>query len=236
MRGELLKTPEFKQAEFFYPNDQNKNMVYIRNTVKASNVHIGEFTFYDTHGIVGSNFERDNILYNVPGHGDLYIGKFCSIAFGVEIIMGAANHSMNSISSYPFNLISRNWASRLGMRKADMPDKGDTVIGNDVWIGRKSRILPGMKIGDGAIIGSYSVVSRDIPAYAIAAGDPIKVIRMRFSPEMIDFLEKIEWWNFSPRQLEKAIPYLSSVELEHSREALATIAAEASAFQSNNPI
>lgn len=219
-----MTTHEFKQANFFYPNDQNKNIVYIKNIVKAPNVHIGEFTFYDTHGTVGVDFEQDNILYNVPGHGDLHIGKFCSIAYGVEIIMGAANHSINSFSSYPFNLISKNWASRLGMSKEDMPDKGDTVIGNDVWIGRKTRIMPGVKIGDGAIIGSYSVVSKDIPPYTIAAGDPIKIIRQRFAPEMIDFLEHIKWWDFTPRQLERAIPYLSSVDLEHSRKALEEIA------------
>lgn len=219
-----MKTPEFKQAEGFYPNDQNKNMVYIGNTVKAANVHIGEFTFYDAHGIVEANFERDNILYNVPGHGDLYIGKFCSIAFGVEIIMGAANHSMNSFSSYPFNLISKNWASRLGMTKADMPDKGDTVIGNDVWIGRKTRIMPGVKIGDGAVIGSYSVISKNIPPYTIAAGDPIKIIRPRFNPETVAFLERIQWWNFTPQQIEAAIPYLSSVDLKRSRQELEKIA------------
>lgn len=219
-----MKTREFKQAECFYPNDQNKNMMYIRNTVKAPNVHIGEFTFYDTHGIIGADFERDNILYNVPGHGDLYIGKFCSIAYGVEIIMGAANHSIHSFSSYPFNLISKNWASRLGMRKEDMPDKGDTIIGNDVWLGRKTRIMPGVKIGDGAIIGSYSVVTKDVPPYTIAAGDPIKVIRPRFTPEIIEFLEHIKWWDFTPQQLERAIPYLSSVDLEQSRKALETIA------------
>lgn len=219
-----MKTREFKQAECFYPNDQNKNMVYIKNTVKAPNIHIGEFTFYDTHGAAGTNFERDNILYNIPGHGDLYIGKFCSIAHGVEIIMGAANHSINSFSTYPFNLISKNWTSRLGMTKEDMPDKGDTIIGNDVWIGRKARIMPGVKIGDGAIIGSYSVVSKDIPPYTIAAGNPIKIIRPRFDPETIEFLERIKWWDFTPRQLEMAIHYLSSVDLEQSRKALKRIA------------
>ncbi|MGI5897494.1 MAG: CatB-related O-acetyltransferase [Oscillospiraceae bacterium] len=219
-----MKTREFKQAEYFYPNDQNKNMIYIKNTVKAPNVHIGEFTFYDTHGTIGAEFEQDNILYNVPGHGDLYIGKFCSIAYGVEIIMGAANHSIHSFSSYPFNLISKNWASRLGMTKKDLPDKGDTIIGNDVWIGRKTRIMPGVKIGDGAIIGSYSVVTKDVPPYTIAAGDPIKAIRPRFAPETIEFLEHIKWWDFTPQQLERAIPYLSSVDLEQSRKALEKIA------------
>lgn len=219
-----MQTREYRQADTLYPNDSNKNMRYIKNTVKAKNIHIGEFTYYDTQGQVTADFERDNILYNVPGHGDLYIGKFCSIAYGVEIIMGAANHSMNSFSTYPFNLISKNWASRLGMTKEDMPDRGDTVIGNDVWIGRKTRIMPGVKIGDGAVIGSYSVVSKDIPPYTVAAGDPIKLIRPRFDAETIEFLKRIKWWDFTPAQLEAAIPYLSSVDLERSRRELAKIA------------
>lgn len=219
-----MKTAEFCRANTHYPNDQNKNMRYIKNTVKAPNIHIGDFTYYDTQGSVTADFERDNILYNVPGHGDLSIGKFCSIAFGVEFIMGAANHSIRSFSSYPFSLISKNWASRLGMTREDMPDKGDTVIGNDVWIGRKTRIMPGVTIGDGAVIGSYSVVSKDIPPYTIAAGDPIRIIRPRFDPDTVEFLERIQWWDFSPGQMEAAIPYQSSVDLERSRRELEKIA------------
>ena len=121
-------------------------------------------------------------------------------------------------------LISRNWASRLGMSKDDMPDKGDTVIGNDVWIGRKTRIMPGISIGDGAVIGSYSVVSKDIPPYTIAAGDPVKLIRPRFDDETIAFLEQIRWWNLAPKFIEMAIPFLSSIDLENSRTELQRIA------------
>lgn len=219
-----MTTQEFEMAETCNPNSDMKNMFYIKNVVKASNVHIGEFTYYDAGGTDINNFERDNILFNYPGHGDLFIGKFTSIANGVEFVMGAANHSMNSFSTYPFSLISRNWASKIGMTKDDMPDKGDTIIGNDVWIGRQAKIMPGVKIGDGAIIGSYSVVAKDIPPYSIAVGNPAKVIKYRFDEESIEFLEKIKWWDFEPKFLERAIPYVSSINIEDSKKKLEKIA------------
>lgn len=218
-----METMEFNQTKELYPNDKNTSMVYIKNTVKAPNVHIGEFTYYDTQGNINDDFEKNHILYNYPGHGDLYIGKFVSIAYGVEFIMGAANHSMKSFSTYPFSLISPNWASRIGMGKEDMPHKGDTIIGNDVWIGREAKIMPGVQIGDGAIIGSYSVVAKDVPPYAIVVGNPAKIIKIRFDEKLIHFLERLEWWNFNPEMIEEAIPYLSSINLEKSRDELEKI-------------
>lgn len=227
-RGIKITTTEFSNAHNNYPNEKTKRMIYIKNTVKAPNVHIGDFTFYDTHGDLDDDFEQHHILYNIPGHGDLYIGKFVSIAKGVDFIMGAANHSSKSFSTYPFNLISQNWASKLGMGKDDMPNKGDTVVGNDVWIGRGAKIMPGVTIGDGAIIGSYAVVAKEVPPYAIVVGNPGKIVKMRFEESVIEFLEDIKWWDFSPENIDKAIPYLSSVDLEQSRKGLEAI--------KNNPI
>lgn len=215
-----------------YPSEKNKNLVYIRNTVKARNVHIGEFSYYDSHGVPGTNFERDNILYNIPGHGDLYIGKFCSIAFGAEIIMGAANHSTSSFSTYTFGLVSDDWATKIGMTREDMPFKGDTVIGNDVWIGRKARIMPGVHIGDGAVIGSYSVVTKDVPPYAIVGGDPAKLIKKRFDDETIDSLEEIKWWDFSSEKLERAISCLTDINIDTAKARLREIA-DSPATQNN---
>lgn len=218
-----MDTMEFNQTKKLYPNEKLADMVYIKNTVNAPNVHVGEFTYYDTHGNADDDFEKNHILYNYPDHGDLYIGKFVSIAYGVDFIMGAANHSINSFSTYPFSLISQNWASRLGMGKDDMPNKGDTVVGNDVWIGREAKIMPGVKIGNGAIVGSYSVVAKDVPPYAVVVGNPAKIIKTRFNEDHINFLENLEWWNFSPEMLEKAIPYLSSINIEMSRHELEKI-------------
>ncbi len=220
-------TAEYEMTENNYPNETMKNMIYIKNTIKAANVHVGEFTYYDSMNATSADFERDNILYNYPGHGDLTIGKFTSIASGVEIIMGAANHSIKSFSTYPFSLISRNWANKIGMTKKDMPNKGDTIIGNDVWIGRQAKIMPGVKIGDGAIIGSYAVVAKNIPPYAIAVGNPAKIIKYRFDEATIEFLLDIKWWDFEPEVLEMAIPFISSVNLELARKELEKIAKSA---------
>jgi len=220
-----MVTEEFKTAEKTHPNEYCKNMVYIKNTVTASNIHIGEFTYYDTQGKDGADFECDNVLYNRPGHGELIIGKFVSIAYGAQFIMGAANHSIQSFSSYPFSLISQNWASHLGMTKEDMPDKGDTVIGNDVWIGREAKIMPGVTIGNGSIIGSYCVVAKDVPAYSIVVGNPGKVIKMRFDEKTIALLNQMKWWDFEPEFLEMAIPYITSPDGEKAMQELQKISA-----------
>ncbi|MFQ9923817.1 MAG: CatB-related O-acetyltransferase [Beduini sp.] len=216
---------EFNEAKFdTYPTyNQHKNMIYIKNTIKASNVHVGMFTYYDCNGKVDADFEKDNVFYNYPGHGDLYIGKFCSIAYGVEFIMGAANHSTRSFSTYPFNTISKNWASHLGMTKDEMPPIKDTIVGNDVWIGRKARIMPGVKIGDGAIIAGYSVVTKDVPPYSVVGGSPAAIIKSRFDEDTIAFLKEIKWWNFESDNLEKAITYLSNVNLKESKKNLEKI-------------
>lgn len=208
--------------EALYPNEERRQMLYLKNAVQAKNIHIGEFTYYALER-ENEDFQRDNILYHFEGRGKLSIGKFCSIANGVEIIMGAANHSIASISSYPFNLISDKWSQKLGMTAADMPDKYSTMIGNDVWIGREATIMPGVTIGDGAVIGSQAVVAKDVPAYAIVVGNPAHIIRYRFDEETIAFLEDLKWWDFSPEQLDKAIPYLTSVHIKDCREALRQI-------------
>lgn len=205
------------------PNETHKNMVFIRNTVKSPNIQIGEFTYYEADGDENPDFEHENVLYNFPGHGYLKIGKFCSIASGTQFLMGAANHSIKTFSSYPFSLIGEDWEEKLGMSKKDMPHKGDTVIGNDVWIGRDAKIMPGVQIGNGAVIGSFSVVAKHVPAYSIVVGNPGTVVKMRFDEAMIEFLEAIRWWDFEPRYLEEAIPFLSCVHLAKARMRLTEI-------------
>ena len=197
-------------------------MIFLKDQIQASNVSIGDYTYYAQHS-EEDDFDQHHILYNREGYGRLTIGKFCSLASGVEFIMGAANHSMKSISSYPFNMVKEEWAHNLGMTGKDMPDKGDTVIGNDVWIGQKATIMPGVTIGNGAVVGSKAVVAKDVPSYAIVVGNPAHIVSYRFDSETIAFLEQLRWWDFSEDQLNKAIPYLSSVHLEESKQALQAI-------------
>lgn len=197
-------------------------MIFLKDKVQATNVHIGAYTYYAQNSD-DDDFEKHHILYNREGHGQLDIGKFCSLANGVEIIMGAANHSMKSISSYPFNMVKEEWAHRLGMTGKDLPNKGDTVIENDVWIGQKATIMPGVRIGNGAVVGSKAVVAKDVPPYAVVVGNPAHIVSYRFDPDTIAFLEELKWWDFSEEQLDKAVPHLTSVHLEESKQALLKI-------------
>ena len=188
------------------PNDKTPNpnlpiICYIKNVVNNSNIIVGDYTYY-----YGED-ENDDFNKHVTHHYDfigdkLIIGKFCSIAKGVEFIMNGANHRMNCISTYPFYIMGGDWGSALKPHTDELPLKGDTVVGNDVWIGQNVTILPGVHIGDGAIIGANSVVSKDIPAYAIAAGNPCRVKKTRFSEREIEILEEVKWWDWDIEKIE----------------------------------
>jgi virginiamycin A acetyltransferase len=167
---------------------------YIKNTITNPNIVVGDFTYYDDPDD-SENFER-NVLYHFPFIGDkLIIGKFCAIARGATFIMNGANHKLSGISTYPFYIFGNGWEKAMP-GPGELPYKGDTVIGNDVWIGYKALIMPGVKIGNGAIISSGSVVVSDIPAYAIAGGNPAKAFKKRFDDEKIETLERIAWWDW----------------------------------------
>lgn len=187
----------------------------------APNIHTGRHNFYD--GDAAADFNHDNVLYNRPGHGDLIIGSYCSFARNVRFIMGAANHPMNTFSTFIFPMVDSALQSELGMTKADMPVKGDTIIGNDVWLGRHAVIMPGVHIGDGAIVGAYSIVTKDVPAYTVVAGNPAKSIRARFNPETIAWLEDFQWWQYTDAQIAMLVPYLTSVDTINARKHLTSL-------------
>jgi virginiamycin A acetyltransferase len=166
---------------------------FLKNIVTRPNIEVGDFTYYDDPDGV-QNFEN-NVLYHFPFVGDrLRIGKFCAIARGVKFIMNGANHQMSGISTYPFFIFGHGWEHARPTGE-ELPYKGDTVIGNDVWIGYDALIMPGVAIGDGAIIAARSVVAADVPAYAIVGGNPARVVRERFDPDTVGRLLAIAWWN-----------------------------------------
>lgn len=191
-----------------------KNICYIKNVVKAPNIEIGDYTYYsDEKDPI--NFEKNNILFNYPEFGDrLIIGKFCSIAQGTKIIMGSANHRITSISTYPFSVFGGLWKEKTPSHLSQLPFKGDTVIGNDVWLGKECIIMPGVKIGDGAIIAAYSVVTRNVEPYTIVGGNPIRLIRKRFDNEFIEILLELKWWDFDKEKLLKFLPVLCNEDIE----------------------
>lgn len=199
--------------DLIFPNKELKNQCFIKNVVKASNVLIGDYTYYENN-IDSTKFEEENILFNWPEYGDkLIIGKFCAIANGAKFLMGGASHRMGSITTYPFAAFGNDWQDIVPSHLSQLPHKGDTIIGNDVWIGRESFIMPGVKIGNGAIIATKSVVTKDIPAYTIVGGNPAKIIRKRFDDEMIKLLEQLQWWNFDYDKLLEWLPILCNEDL-----------------------
>lgn len=152
-----------------FPNEY-KTSCFIKNVVTAPNITIGDYTYYDD-AADPTGFERSNVLFNYPEFGDhLVIGRFCQLASGVKFIMGPANHRLSSATTHPFNVFGGAWTENTPPHMDQLPRKGDTVVGNDVWIGRESVVMPGVKIGDGAIIAAYSVVVKDVPAYTVYGG------------------------------------------------------------------
>lgn len=188
---------------------------FIRNTVSNPNIVIGDYTYYDDPDD-SENFER-NVLYHFPFIGDkLVIGKFCAIARGVRFIMNGANHKMSGISTYPFQIFGNGW-EKVMPKPGDLPYKGDTVIGNDVWIGYEALIMPGVTIGDGAIVSSRSMVVSDVEPYTIVGGNPAKPIRARFSPAQIRALLDVAWWNWSIEKITAHLDLIVSGDVEALR-------------------
>lgn len=179
-----------------FPNEKLKELCFVKNTITRKNIIVGDFTYYDDKN--GADKFEEYVTHHYDFIGDkLIIGKFCSIASGIEFVMNGANHNMSGFSTYPFNIFGSGW-EKITPSLEDLPIKGDTIVGNDVWIGQNVTVLPGVKIGDGAIIGANSVVASDIPAYAVAVGNPCKVVKMRFDEKTI---EKVQWWNWSEKKI-----------------------------------
>lgn len=200
------------------PDPSNKHpmagfsqVCFIKNTVTNPNIIIGDYTYYDDPEDA-ENFER-NVLYHFPFIGDrLIIGKFCAIARGVQFIMNGANHQLSGFSTFPFYIFGNGW-EHAAPEAGALPYKGDTVIGNDVWIGYQALIMPGVSIGNGAIISSRSVVTSDVPAYTVVGGNPAKVIKQRFPDETIAALEKLAWWDWPVEKITRNITRIMSSDI-----------------------
>lgn len=202
-----------------FPNEFGTTC-FLKNVITAPNILVGDYTYYDDP-TDPAGFEKNNVLFNYPEFGDkLIIGKFCAIASGTTFIMGPANHRLCSVTTYPFSVFGGLWERQTPPHMSQLPFKGDTVIGNDVWIGRESVIMPGIHIGDGAIIAAYSVVAKDVPAYTVAGGNPARVLKQRFDQELTDLLLKFRWWDLPSKELTEILPLLCSEDLKEVRQFL----------------
>ena len=188
---------------------------FIQNTVSNPNIIVGDYTYYDDPKD-SEDFER-NVLYHFPFIGDqLIIGKFCALARDIKFIMNGANHKLDGFSTYPFQIFGNGW-EKVAPQAGDLPYKGDTVIGNDVWIGYEAVIMPGIRVGDGAIIAAKSVVVSDVSPYTIVGGNPSKYIRQRFDDEVIRSLLEIAWWNWDIEKITRNLEKIVAADIEALR-------------------
>ncbi|CCZ09495.1 putative uncharacterized protein [Clostridium sp. CAG:127] len=202
-----------------YPRTGDKETIYLKHVITNSNITVGDFTMYNDFVNDPTLFENNNVLYHYPiNHDKLQIGKFCSIACGAKFLFNSANHTLSSLSTYPFPLFFEEW----GLEKKDVTNawdnKGDIVIGNDVWIGYEAVVLAGVMIGDGAIIGTRAVVTKNVPPYTIVGGVPAKPIKKRFSEETISALLEIQWWNWSKERIARNIGAIQCGNIEQLKQ------------------
>ena len=198
-----------------YPRPHDNQTVYLKNVITKPNIEIGDFTIYNDFVNDPRDFENNNVLYHYPINNDkLIIGKFCSIACGAKFMFTSGNHSLKSLSTYTFPIFFDEW----GLDSKNICDawenKGDIVIGNDVWIGYEAVVMSGVKIGDGAIIGTRAVVTKDVPPYTVVGGVPAKQIRKRFDDKTIERLLSLKWWNWDEDKIKRNISAIQSGNID----------------------
>ncbi|WP_234117306.1 CatB-related O-acetyltransferase [Clostridium hydrogenum] len=202
-------------TEKIYPRTKDFTTVYLKNVITKPNITVGDFTMYNDFYNDPKDFEKNNVLYHYPyvNNDKLIIGKFCSIACNAKFIFNSANHTLKSLSTYPFPIFDEEWDSSMKITEA-WDNKGDIVIGNDVWIGFDAVIMSGVHIGDGAIIGTRALVTKDVPPYSIVGGVPAKIIRKRFNDSIINDLIKINWWDWDIKKISGKLNDIRSGNIE----------------------
>ncbi len=197
-----------------YPREFDKQIVYLKNVVDNPNICVGDYTIYNDFVHDPREFQKNNVLYHYPINGDkLIIGRFCSVACGARFLMTSGNHTLSSLATYTFPIFFDEWGLDKNVTSA-WDNKGDIVIGSDVWIGYEAVILSGVHIGDGAIIGARAVVTKDVEPYTVVGGVPAKPIRRRFSDDTIERLLALRWWDWEHERIASAISAIRSGDID----------------------
>lgn len=201
-----------------YPRTGDKQTIYLKNAITDPSIMVGDYTMYNDFVNDPVGFEKNNVLYHYPINRDrLIIGKFCSIACGAKFLFNSANHTLSSLSTYPFPLFFEEWGLEKRNVAASWDNKGDIVIGNDVWIGYEAVIMAGVTIGDGAIIGARAVVTKDVPPYTVAGGIPAKPIKKRYPEETIAALSELKWWDWPEERIAQNLHAIQAGKLNELR-------------------
>ena len=202
-------------ADKVYPRSGDRQTVYLKNVITRPGIAVGDFTMYNDMLNDPRDFEKNNVLYHYPvNHDRLIIGKFCSIACGAKFLFNSANHAQRSLSTYPFPIFFEEWGLEAAEVASAWDNRGDIVIGNDVWIGYEAVIMAGVTVGDGAIIGTRAVVTKDVPPYTIVGGIPARPMRRRFSEETIAGLLRLQWWDWPAERIRKKLRAIRSGDME----------------------
>ena len=192
-----------------FPRTNDYQTIYLNTIINNPNIIVGDYTIYNDFVNDPTQFEKNNVLYHYPINQDrLIIGKFCSIACGAKFLFNSANHALRSLSNYTFPLFFEEWGLNKKNVASAWDNKGDIIIGNDVWIGYEAVIMAGVHIGDGAVIAARAVGTKDVPPYTIVGGTPARKIRMRFEEETIAKLQQIQWWNWPVEKIRRSLPYI----------------------------
>ncbi|MFA7675420.1 MAG: CatB-related O-acetyltransferase [Endomicrobiia bacterium] len=198
-----------------YPREPFKDTVYLKSIIKNPNIIVGDFTMYHDWVNDPAQFEKNNVLYHYPINNDkLIIGKYCSVACGAKFMFTSGNHAMKSLSTYAFPIFFNEWDLDWKDITKAWDNKGDIVIGNDVWIGYESVIMQGVHIGDGAIIGTRAIVTKDVAPYTIVTGVPAQPVKKRFDEKTINKLISIKWWDWSPEKIKEKLPMIMNGDIE----------------------
>ncbi|MFF2197851.1 CatB-related O-acetyltransferase [Streptomyces sp. NPDC058157] len=181
-----------------HPFPGQPRVVLLKPLVTSPLIEVGEYSYYDDPDDATA-FETRNVLYHY-GPEKLRIGKFCALGTGVRFIMNGANHRMDGPSTFPFPVMGGAWAEHFDLITG-LPGRGDTVVGNDVWIGYHAMVMPGVRIGHGAVIASGAVVVDDVPDYGIVGGNPARLLRTRYTDDEIARLCALAWWDWPTEHL-----------------------------------
>lgn len=201
-----------------YPMAGFPQVGFLKPLVNDPNIVVGDYTYYDDPD-GPEHFVRNNVLYHYPFVGDkLVIGKFCALARGVRFIMNGANHKLSGFSTYPFQIFGNGWEVVMPTPE-ELPYRGDTVVGNDVWIGYDALVMPGVHIGDGAIIAARAVVTRDAPPYSIVGGNPARVVKQRFPDPVVAELLAIRWWDWPVEKITRNLAAIVGADLHALKNA-----------------